>query len=187
MCQAADKFIASADANHDGTFSEDEIKKLNRHGQRTIAELVAFHDVNEDGVVSTKEVKDSWVMYATSIYELMKITKTTPPRPKYEIVQQSGDEGHNNEDHDQGTNQAVEPSSGQVYLHGQLHDLAVEQTTAAAAEMGGKAAILKAAILARASASDAARLQRKQRQTAATRVAIEANTQHHLNLQRDHL
>lgn len=125
--KAAEAFIASGDTNRDGTFSEDEIQQINRINTRTVDELIAFHDVNQDGIVSTKEVTASWVMYATSIHELMKITKTTPPRPKHEIVRQSGDEGHNEE--------------GQ------------------------------------------------QRQTAAASVAIslEANTQHHLNLQRDHL
>ena len=127
MRQAAEAFIASGDTNRDGTFSEDEIQQINRVNTRTVDELIAFHDVNQDGIVSTKEVTASWVMYATSIHELMKITKTTPPRPKHEIVRQSGDEGHNEE--------------GQ------------------------------------------------QRQTAAASVAIslEANIQHHLNLQRDHL
>ena len=86
LWQAADKFIASADGNHDGTISEDEIKKLNRQRQRTIAELVAFHDVNEDGVVSTKEVKDSWVMYATSMLEVSK------------MMQGRGDEGSDDEE-----------------------------------------------------------------------------------------
>jgi len=87
--KAADKFIASADANHDGTISEGEIKKLNRQRQRTIAELVAFHDVNEDGVVSTKEVKDSWVMYATSMLEVSNMMQG---------MQGRGDEGSEDEE-----------------------------------------------------------------------------------------
>ena len=89
MCQAANKFIASADANHDGTISEDEIKKLNRQRQRTIAELVAFHDVNEDGAVSTEEVKDSWVMYATSMLEVSEMMQG---------MQGRGDEGSEDEE-----------------------------------------------------------------------------------------
>ena len=89
LWQAADKFIASADDNHDATISEDEIKKLNRQRQRTIAELVAFHDVNEDGVVSTKEVKDSWVMYATSMLEVSKMMQG---------MQGRGDEGSEDEE-----------------------------------------------------------------------------------------
>ena len=64
--KAGQKFAAKIDANGDGSVSEAEIEATNQR-ERTASELVSFHDVDDNGIVSVAEVADSWVMYATAM------------------------------------------------------------------------------------------------------------------------
>jgi len=72
---AGEEFAKQVDANGDGKISKSEITAVNtertgRIGTLTLAELVAFHDVDGDGEVTTQEVVDSWVMYAASQFRV---------------------------------------------------------------------------------------------------------------------
>mmetsp|Transcript_35248 Transcript_35248/g.112388 ORF Transcript_35248/g.112388 Transcript_35248/m.112388 type:complete len:206 (+) Transcript_35248:1028-1645(+) len=69
--KSATAFAKKVDADGDGVASREEIAALagrpTRHGeQRTIEELLSFHDVDQDGSVTAKEIEDSWVMFATA-------------------------------------------------------------------------------------------------------------------------
>jgi len=69
--KVAIRFIAKGDKDGNGKLSDGEIRAVNRerdqrYEERSLEELVSFHDVNDDGVVTTDEVVDSWIMYATA-------------------------------------------------------------------------------------------------------------------------
>jgi len=69
--KSATAFAKKVDADGDGVASKEEIAAMafrpTRHGeQRTIEELVSFHDMDQDGSVTAKEIEDSWVMFATA-------------------------------------------------------------------------------------------------------------------------
>eukprot|EP00747_Dinoflagellata_sp_TGD_P094820 gnl/TRDRNA2_/TRDRNA2_166257_c0_seq1.p1 gnl/TRDRNA2_/TRDRNA2_166257_c0~~gnl/TRDRNA2_/TRDRNA2_166257_c0_seq1.p1 ORF type:complete len:414 (-),score=71.28 gnl/TRDRNA2_/TRDRNA2_166257_c0_seq1:74-1315(-) len=75
--KAGEAFAAKVDANRNGVISEDEIKGVKKSSSdetsRTMAELVAFHDVDQDGRVTVQEVVDSWVMYATAQHRVKEL------------------------------------------------------------------------------------------------------------------
>ena len=69
---AARQFSARIDVDNDGTISPAEMQSANNAGERTIEELISFHDVDGNGIVTAQEVEDSWVMYASAQYRLNK-------------------------------------------------------------------------------------------------------------------
>ena len=67
--QAGEAFASRLDGDKDGILSQVELPrggKASRMG-RTPEELVAFHDINDDGKLEVKEVVESWVMFATAM------------------------------------------------------------------------------------------------------------------------
>lgn len=70
--KAGGAFAAKVDLDSDGVVSEAEIAAASKgksRGERrpTTEEIVSFHDTNKDGKVTTSEVVESWVMYATAM------------------------------------------------------------------------------------------------------------------------
>merc|ERR1712151_476509 len=73
-------FANKVDGDGDGVISASEMaaargKASARHQRRTAEELVSFHDVDKDGVVTTKEVEESWVMFATAMHRVKARTR----------------------------------------------------------------------------------------------------------------
>merc|ERR1740121_3340618 len=62
----AQAFVAKVDANSDGELSASEIEATNHRRQHTTEEMVSFHDINNDGVVSNSEVIASWAMFSAA-------------------------------------------------------------------------------------------------------------------------
>lgn len=67
-------FVAKVDSDKDGILSKSEISEVNQRttydGKRTLEELISFHDVDDDGIVTVKEAIESWVMFATSSFRV---------------------------------------------------------------------------------------------------------------------
>eukprot|EP00931_Biecheleriopsis_adriatica_P065824 TRINITY_DN40297_c0_g1_i1.p1 TRINITY_DN40297_c0_g1~~TRINITY_DN40297_c0_g1_i1.p1 ORF type:complete len:438 (-),score=66.58 TRINITY_DN40297_c0_g1_i1:56-1285(-) len=61
-------FAEKVDSNSDGVISESEVQALRagRGKAPSVEELLRFHDVDRDSKVTTKEVEDSWTMFATA-------------------------------------------------------------------------------------------------------------------------
>jgi len=74
--EAGQKFASAIDADGDGIVSVAEMTAANKKGERTLDELISFHDVDADGVVTTKEVEDSWVMFAASMHRAKNMKKS---------------------------------------------------------------------------------------------------------------
>lgn len=75
-------FAETVDADGDGTVSRAELVAVSG-GRRGLVgrnfdedELVSFHDVDRDGMVTTAEIADSWVMYATTMKQLSERRKS---------------------------------------------------------------------------------------------------------------
>merc|ERR1712106_712366 len=73
---AAREFAERIDRDGDGRITYMEIEVTNKRRERSIEELISFHDVDDDGVVTTKEVEDSWVMFATAQHRVMTMMKS---------------------------------------------------------------------------------------------------------------
>merc|ERR1711972_931764 len=77
--KSAASFAARGDGDSDGVISVAEMTAVNtrrsRGEARTIDELVSFHDVDSDGIVTAKEVEESWVMYASASRRVMQMRK----------------------------------------------------------------------------------------------------------------
>eukprot|EP00746_Dinoflagellata_sp_MGD_P005760 gnl/MRDRNA2_/MRDRNA2_111149_c0_seq1.p1 gnl/MRDRNA2_/MRDRNA2_111149_c0~~gnl/MRDRNA2_/MRDRNA2_111149_c0_seq1.p1 ORF type:complete len:416 (-),score=87.04 gnl/MRDRNA2_/MRDRNA2_111149_c0_seq1:186-1433(-) len=82
---AAEAFAAKVDTDGDKIVSEAEINAVNRSpdpeggSTRMLEELVAFHDVNDDGTVTIQEIVDSWVMYASAMARVKAMTRGRQP------------------------------------------------------------------------------------------------------------
>lgn len=71
--KAATKFNEKVDKNMDGRISEEELQNGQRKGGKPeLAELVSFHDTNGDGIVSSEELIESYVMFATASFKASK-------------------------------------------------------------------------------------------------------------------
>lgn len=80
--ESAQAFAAKIDKDGDKIISEAEIHAVNKvsdpegsNHPRLLEELVAFHDVDEDGIVTTKEIVDSWLMYADAMAKVKALKK----------------------------------------------------------------------------------------------------------------
>jgi len=83
---AGKKFAAQADLDGDGYLSTKEIEAMNKAAdmeghKRTLDELVAFHDVNDDGAVSIDEIVESWAMFGAAGAKVRKMMKEQQGRP----------------------------------------------------------------------------------------------------------
>ena len=57
----------------DGRISEEELQNGQRKGGKPeLAELISFHDTNGDGIVSSEELIESYVMFATASFKASK-------------------------------------------------------------------------------------------------------------------
>ncbi|CAE7222527.1 unnamed protein product [Symbiodinium microadriaticum] len=71
--KAATKFNEKVDKNMDGRISEEELQNGQRKGGKPeLAELISFHDTNGDGIVSSEELIESYVMFATASFKASK-------------------------------------------------------------------------------------------------------------------
>lgn len=67
--KSGEAFASKVDKDNDGIASEAELLAMVAKGRRTpplLDELVSFHDTNNDKQVTTSEIAESWVMYATA-------------------------------------------------------------------------------------------------------------------------
>jgi len=71
--KAAKKFTDKVDTNTDGRISEEEIQNGQRQGGKSeLAELISFHDTDGDGSISSQELIESYVMFATANFKASK-------------------------------------------------------------------------------------------------------------------
>ncbi|CAJ1460052.1 unnamed protein product [Effrenium voratum] len=63
--KAGKHFAYKMDADKDGKISKKEML-LPGESEDSLTELISFHDTNKDGIVTTKELVDSWVMFAVA-------------------------------------------------------------------------------------------------------------------------
>lgn len=69
--KAAKHFAHKVDFNKDGMISQEELFRASG-SEDDHFELISFHDTNRDGKVSSKELIDSWVMFAVATHEAQK-------------------------------------------------------------------------------------------------------------------